>query len=242
MTQNFTWLYIGTQDMWILFVLYIAYSKYGDIKLGKAHEKPEYDNFTWFAMLFSCGVAVGLYFYGVAEPMYYYRTTYAQKLIKPGFHANNDDGRAQQAMTITFFHWGVHAWSCYIVAALVLAFVSYRWNKPMTIRSAFFPLVGDVVNGVLGDCIDALSMACTTFGVRPPALFRRRPLSSCLHSRHHPTHLPMCFMFRVICPPDHDKAHHDNPALHCHVAKYTPGLMPRCAPRSAWVSRTSSVE
>jgi len=164
-TQNFTWLYIGTQDMWILFVLYIAYSKYGDIKLGKAHEKPEYDNFTWFAMLFSCGVAVGLYFYGVAEPMYYYRTTYAQKLIKPGFHANNDDGRAQQAMTITFFHWGVHAWSCYIVAALVLAFVSYRWNKPMTIRSAFFPLVGDVVNGVLGDCIDALSMACTTFGV-----------------------------------------------------------------------------
>merc|ERR1740138_1911031 len=116
-------------------------------------------------MLFTCGIAVGLYFYGVAEPVYYYRTPWNNPLAKPGFHYKNDDQRAQQAMTITLYHWGFHAWACYILAALTIGFVAYRWNMPMTIRTAFYPLVGDVANGLLGDLIDALSMACTTFGV-----------------------------------------------------------------------------
>jgi choline-glycine betaine transporter len=164
-TQNFTWLYIGTQDAWMVFVLWIAQSKYGGLKLGKDDEKPEWHDFEWFAMLFTTGIAVGLYFFGVAEPMYYYRTSYNQPLQKPGFHYQDDYQRANQAMFITFYHWGFHAWACYILAALTLGIVCYRWNLPMTIRSAFYPLVGDVANGLLGDFIDALSMACTTFGV-----------------------------------------------------------------------------
>mmetsp|Transcript_5419 Transcript_5419/g.6237 ORF Transcript_5419/g.6237 Transcript_5419/m.6237 type:complete len:908 (-) Transcript_5419:199-2922(-) len=162
-TQNFTWLYIGTQDVWTVFLLYIMMSQYGTLKLGKKDEKPQYSDFTWFAMLFSCGIAVGIYYWGVSEPMYYYRAGYGNALVKPGFQ--NDDQRAQQAMFITFFHWGLHAWVVYIVAAVLLGFVTYRWNLPMTIRMAFYPLVGDLVYGLLGDLIDAISMACTTFGV-----------------------------------------------------------------------------
>mmetsp|Transcript_46595 Transcript_46595/g.116728 ORF Transcript_46595/g.116728 Transcript_46595/m.116728 type:complete len:923 (-) Transcript_46595:217-2985(-) len=163
-TANFTWLYIATQDAWIVFVVYLAFSKYGDLKLGKKNEKPVISDVTWFAMLFTCGVAVGFYALGVSEPITYYRPgNYYGNLRKSGFET--DDQRAQQALFITLYHWGFHAWGCYIVCALLLAFVCYRWDMPLTLRSAFYPMVGDVVNGILGDFIDALSMVCTTFGV-----------------------------------------------------------------------------
>eukprot|EP00854_Cymbomonas_tetramitiformis_P017014 gene17014-20227_t len=163
-TQNFTWLYIGTQDVWSIFLLWLCFSKYGTIKLGKKNDKPEYNDFTWFAMLFSCGIAVGLYYYGVSEPMYYYRNSAAgSNMFRTP--VSNDDEQAQQAIFITLYHWGIHAWVVYIIVALLLGFMSYRWNLPMTIRMAFYPLVGEHVYGFLGDFIDAGSMACTTFGV-----------------------------------------------------------------------------
>lgn len=158
--QNFDWFYVGSQTVWVIFIVWLAVSKYGNIKLGKDHEKPEHSNIAYFAMLFACGIAVGVYYWGVSEPIYYYR---GGKLYKPGFY--NDDQRAQQAMTVLFFHWGVHAWVCYLAVAVVLALVSYRWDMPMTIRSAFYPLIGNTVYGPVGDLIDSLSMACTTFGV-----------------------------------------------------------------------------
>uniref|UniRef100_A0A7S1HHQ7 Uncharacterized protein n=1 Tax=Hemiselmis andersenii TaxID=464988 RepID=A0A7S1HHQ7_HEMAN len=142
----------------------MAVSKYGDLKLGKKNEKPVISDVSWFAMLFTCGVAVGFYALGVSEPITYYRPgDYYGNLRKSGFET--DDQRAQQAIFITLYHWGFHAWGCYIVAALLLAFVAYRWDMPLTLRSAFYPMVGDVVHGILGDFIDALSMVCTTFGV-----------------------------------------------------------------------------
>mmetsp|Transcript_19244 Transcript_19244/g.26631 ORF Transcript_19244/g.26631 Transcript_19244/m.26631 type:complete len:801 (-) Transcript_19244:111-2513(-) len=165
-TQNFTWFYIGTQDVWALFLFWLMFSKYAKLKLGKDHEKPEFNDITWFAMLFACGIGVGLFYYGVGEPMYYYRQDAPKNwnsVTKLWFQ--NDDQRAQMAMFITFFHWGLHAWVVYIVVALLLAFVCYRWDMPMTIRSAFYPLVGDIIYGTFGDLVDSLSIACTTFGV-----------------------------------------------------------------------------
>eukprot|EP00282_Hemiselmis_andersenii_P038848 CAMPEP_0169444976 /NCGR_PEP_ID=MMETSP1042-20121227/10193_1 /TAXON_ID=464988 /ORGANISM="Hemiselmis andersenii, Strain CCMP1180" /LENGTH=891 /DNA_ID=CAMNT_0009556341 /DNA_START=80 /DNA_END=2752 /DNA_ORIENTATION=- len=160
-SNNFTWLYIGTQDAWVIFIIWIAFSKYGNLTLGKKNEKPMMSDVSWFALLFTCGVAVGFYAMGVSEPIWYYRG-YAN-LKKPGFET--DDQRAQQALFVTMYHWGIHAWGAYIVAALNIGFVAYRWDMPLTLRTAFFPLVGDVIHGLFGDFIDALSMVCTTFGV-----------------------------------------------------------------------------
>jgi choline-glycine betaine transporter len=146
-----------------VFLLYLAFSKYGNIKLGRAQETPEFNDISWFAMLFSCGIGVGIYYSGVSEPMYYYRADYVNTLWK--IPMNTDDDRAQMAIFTTLFHWGLHAWAPYIVVAVALGVVCYRWNLPLTMRSAFYPLLGNLIYGPLGDFIDALSIACTTFGV-----------------------------------------------------------------------------
>jgi len=161
-SYNFTWFYIGAFNAWAIFLFYVAFSKYGKIKLGRADEKPEFNNISWFAMLFSCGIAVGVYTLGVAEPMAYYRKGY--KLNGRG-DVPNDDERAQQALLQTFYHWGLHAWAPYITVALGLGIVCYRWNMPLTMRSAFYPLLGNLIYSPVGDIIDAVSIACTTFGV-----------------------------------------------------------------------------
>ena len=141
----------------------MAFSRFGNIRLGKDNEKPAFNDMTWFSLIFTCGIGIGLYFYGVSEPIYYYRLSYENKLFKVPFQ--NDDQRAQQAIFVVLYHWGFHAWSCYILVALTLGFVSFRWDMPMTLRIAFYPLVGDVVHGLFGDVLDFVAMACTTFGV-----------------------------------------------------------------------------
>lgn len=159
-TQNFSWLYIGTQNFWAVFLIYIAFSKYGSLKLGRENEAPEFGDISWFAMLFSCGIGVGVYYWGVSEPMYYYRGGALWKIP-----IQNDDDRAQMSIFITLFHWGLHGWCPYILVAVALGLTCYRWNMPLTMRSAFYPLLGHLVYSPLGDLIDALSIACTTFGV-----------------------------------------------------------------------------
>uniref|UniRef100_A0A7S0X6I6 BCCT family transporter n=1 Tax=Mantoniella antarctica TaxID=81844 RepID=A0A7S0X6I6_9CHLO len=175
-TQNFTWLYIGTQNVWIVFLLYLGCSKYGSLKLGKAHEKPEFNDISWFAMLFSCGIGVGVYYWGVSEPMSYYRGGALWKVPM-----NTDDDRAQMAIFTTLFHWGLHGWCPYITVAVALGVVCYRWNLPLTMRSAFYPLLGNLIYGPLGDMIDALSIACTTFGVCASLGFGVNSIISGLH-------------------------------------------------------------
>mmetsp|Transcript_11529 Transcript_11529/g.31111 ORF Transcript_11529/g.31111 Transcript_11529/m.31111 type:complete len:820 (-) Transcript_11529:328-2787(-) len=163
-TQNFTWFYIGTNDVWAIFFVWLCFSKYASIKLGKDdNEKPEFSDAAWFAMLFTCGVAIGMFTFGVSEPMYYYRAGYGNRLNKTP--VDNDDQRAQQALTVTLFHWGIHGYVPYVVTALAMGLPAYRWGLPLTLRTAFYPLVGDLVKGFLGDLIDAISIACTTFGV-----------------------------------------------------------------------------
>ena len=162
-TANWTWFYIVTQDLWFMFILYLLFTKYKDVKLGRDDEEPAFSNYEWFSMLFACGIGVGLYKFGVAEPMYYYRGS--ASYLPNKVPIVNDDQKAQQALFITLFHWGLHAWIPYVLVAMVLGIVCYRHGKPMTIRYAFYPLLGENVNGLLGDCIDALSIATTTFGV-----------------------------------------------------------------------------
>jgi len=159
-SQNFTWLYIGTQDCWCIFLIYLGFSRFGKIKLGADNEKPRYNDFTWFCMLFTCGVAVGLYVFGVKEPLAFYRSYNLGKTA-----VTTDAQRANQAIFMTVYHWGIHGWVPYILVALCAGIVSFRWGMPMTIRSCFYPLIGDHALGPVGDFIDALSIATTTFGV-----------------------------------------------------------------------------
>jgi choline-glycine betaine transporter len=169
-TQNFTWLYIGTQDVWCAFLIYLCFSRFATVKLGQADEKPKYNDFAWFAMLFTCGVAVGLYVFGVGEPLYFYRQPtlwssweYDYTITKTA--VTNDAQRAQQAIFQTVYHWGIHGWVPYCLLGILIGIVAFRWHMPMAIRSCFYPLIGDHALGLCGDFIDALSIATTTFGV-----------------------------------------------------------------------------
>ncbi|KAJ7373553.1 hypothetical protein OS493_011155 [Desmophyllum pertusum] len=157
-----TWLYIGTQDVWALFIIVLYLSKYSKMKLGKPHEKPEFNDATYFTMLFAAGIGIGLFYFGVAEPIWH---------LEPGHYGNryyarySDNQRAQDAMNVTFFHWGIHGWIVYVLVGLLLGFLSYRKGLPMTMRSCFYPLLGDRIYGWMGDFIDILSIVCNMFGV-----------------------------------------------------------------------------
>jgi choline-glycine betaine transporter len=169
-TQNFTWLYIITQDVWVVFLIYICCTRYGNLRLGAENEKPRFNDLTWFAMLFCCGIAVGFFLFGVGEPVYYYRQptywkgwNFDYNLRK--IQVNDDAQRANQSIFMCFFHWGVHGWIPYILMAVNVGIVSHKWGLPLTIRACFYPLVGNTVYSFVGDLIDSISMACTTFGV-----------------------------------------------------------------------------
>lgn len=156
--QVFTWFYVASQNVWLVFLAYIGVSKYGNIRLGKQNEKPEFSDMTWFVMLFACGTGVGFFFYGCSEPLGHYNSVnrYTHK---------TELERIQDGMNLTMFHWGIHGWIVYAIVALNISIVSYRWGLPMTIRSCFYPLLGDRVFGIIGDCIDTLSSITTLFGV-----------------------------------------------------------------------------
>jgi len=181
-TQCFTWLYILTQDVWILFVVWLFFSRYGKIKLGRDEDEPEFTYFAWFAMLFTCGVATGLFYFAVSEPQYYYlneqkndgyyernRWTFSGVYVDSGgaehkvFNTPND--RAQNAMTTTWYHWGLHGWVCYSILGLLLGFLHFRKGLPMTIKSCFYPLIGTRIYGFTGDLLDTVSVVATTMGV-----------------------------------------------------------------------------
>eukprot|EP00116_Pleurobrachia_bachei_P001104 sb/3461366/ len=160
-TDSFTWLYVGSQDVWALVIIVIYFSKYGNMKLGKDDEEPEYNDASWFSMLFACGVGVGLIFWGVAEPILHYIGLNRYKADK----YMPDNELAQHAINLTFFHWGIHGWIVYVVVGLILGFISFRKGLPMTMKSCFYPLIGDRIYGWIGDTIDIFSIITTLFGV-----------------------------------------------------------------------------
>ncbi|WP_375289952.1 BCCT family transporter [Qipengyuania sp.] len=154
---DFGWFYIAAVAIFLGFVLFLMFSRYGDVKLGPDASEPEYSHLSWFAMLFSAGMGIGLVFFGVAEPI--------QHFADPPMGEGGTVEAARQAMVLTFFHWGVHAWAIYAVLGLALAYFSFRRGLPLTIRSALFPLLGRRIYGPIGNAIDIFAVLGTMFGV-----------------------------------------------------------------------------
>ncbi|SDH64016.1 choline/glycine/proline betaine transport protein [Pseudomonas flavescens] len=155
--ENASWVYILAVALILLFVVFLAVSRYGDIKLGPDHSEPEYNNTTWFSMLFCAGMGIGLMFFGVAEPVMHF--------IAPPVGDPQTVTAAKEAMKLTFFHWGLHAWAIYAIVALILAYFAYRHNLPLTLRSALYPLIGDRIYGPIGHAVDIFAVIGTVLGV-----------------------------------------------------------------------------
>ncbi|MRI31419.1 choline transporter [Endozoicomonas sp. OPT23] len=154
---NTGWFYIASVGIILICVAFLGLSRYGDIKLGPDHSEPDFSFGSWFAMLFSAGMGIGLMFFGVGEPVMHF-------LSPPVGDAGTVEA-AREAMKTTFFHWGLHAWAIYAMVALILAFFGYRHGLPLTLRSALYPLIGDRIYGVAGHAIDIFAILGTVFGV-----------------------------------------------------------------------------
>ena len=156
-THRFRWLFIILMNVTVVFSLYIALSRYGDIRLGHQTEHPEYSLLSWFGMLFSAGIGIGLLYWGTAEPLYHF--------MSPPMGQAETVEAAKQAMSISFLHWGIHAWALYCVVALSLAYFHYRRGLPLSIRSVLYPLIGQKIYGKWGNVVDTLAVFGTMFGV-----------------------------------------------------------------------------
>ncbi|TGP48989.1 BCCT family transporter [bacterium M00.F.Ca.ET.230.01.1.1] len=156
-THRFRWLFIILMNVAVVFSLYIALSRYGDIRLGHQTEHPEYSLLSWFGMLFSAGIGIGLLYWGTAEPLYHF--------MSPPMGQAETVEAAKQAMSISFLHWGIHAWALYCVVALSLAYFHYRRGLPLSIRSVLYPLIGQKIYGKWGNVVDTLAVFGTMFGV-----------------------------------------------------------------------------
>lgn len=154
---DFGWFYILAVAGFLVFVLFLMISRYGDVKLGPDESEPDYSYLSWFAMLFSAGMGIGLLFFGVAEPVQHYAL--------PPVGEGRTIAAAREALPLTFFHWGLHAWAVYIVVGLSLAYFAFRRGLPLTIRSALFPLIGNRIHGPIGHAIDIFAVLGTMFGV-----------------------------------------------------------------------------
>ncbi len=156
-SANGGWLMILGVNVFLLFGIYLAFSKFGSIRLGGPKARPEFSTTSWFAMLFSAGMGIGLLFWSIAEPVSHY---YAPPLGEPATRQ-----AASMAMNVTFLHWGLHAWGIYALVGLALAYFTYSRKLPLTIRSIFYPFLGDRIYGPLGDGIDVLAVLATLFGL-----------------------------------------------------------------------------
>lgn len=152
------WYYVLITFGFVIFCGWLAFSRFGEIKLGKDEEGPEFGIFSWFAMLFSAGMGIGLMFWGVAEPLNHFNNP------PPGTEGTQGE-LATAAMGRTFLHWGVHAWAIYVVVGLAVAYAVHRRGLPVSVRWALEPLFGDRVKGTLGDVIDVIAIVGTLFGV-----------------------------------------------------------------------------
>jgi len=156
-TDSMGWLYTITVGVFLVAILIVAFSDWGRIKLGPDDSEPEFGFLAWFAMLFSAGMGIGLMFFGVAEPVTHY--------LNPPIGEAETLEAAREAMVLTFFHWGIHAWGIYVVVGLSLAYFTFRHGLPLTIRSALYPLIGDRIYGPIGHVADATAVLGTLFGV-----------------------------------------------------------------------------
>jgi choline/glycine/proline betaine transport protein len=156
--QNFSWYYVLIAALFVFFALWMGFSRFGDITLGRDDDEPEFSNLAWLSLLFAAGMGIGLVFYGVAEPLSHFANP------RPGV-SGTESVLAQNALSQTFLHWGFHAWAIYVVVGLALAYAIHRRGRPVSIRWALEPLLGNRVQGGWGNLIDVIALVGTLFGV-----------------------------------------------------------------------------
>ncbi len=159
--QNFDWFFMISGNIFVLFCLVLIVLPMGKIRLGGENAKPEFTRMSWFAMLFAAGMGIGLMFWSVAEPVAYYTDWWGTPLNV----AAKTPEAAAAAMGATMFHWGLHPWAMYAVVALALAFFCFNKGLPLTIRSTFFPILGEKTWGIAGHIIDIIAVLATIFGL-----------------------------------------------------------------------------
>ncbi len=156
-SDSFGWYYFLTVVAYLAFVIIIAASRFGDIRLGPDHAKPEFNIISWASMLFAAGIGIDLLFFCIAEPV-------TQFLAPPQGEGGSVEA-ARNAMELTFLHWGVSGWGIYTVVGMSLAYFSYRHNLPLTIRSALYPIFGRGIYGPIGHVVDTAAVLGTVFGI-----------------------------------------------------------------------------
>jgi len=173
LTSTFDWFFLWSANIFVVFCLFLIVSPWGGIRLGGADARPDYGYTGWFAMLFAAGMGIGLMFFGVLEPVYYFGTPWGDAplgVVRPftedgALVEENVAAAKRMAMAATIYHWGLHPWAIYAVVALALALFTYNKGLPLTIRSAFYPIFGERVWGWTGHVIDTLAVFATLFGL-----------------------------------------------------------------------------
>ena len=173
-TKGFDWFFLGAANIFVLFCFLLIVTPLGSVRLGGVDAKPDYTYIGWFAMLFATGMGIGLMFYGVSEPMSHFSSSMGGTAAEGGARtdwaplgaaAGDEAAAVRLGMAATIFHWGLHPWAIYAIVALALALFSYNKGLPLTIRSAFYPILGDRVWGWWGHAIDTLAVFATLFGL-----------------------------------------------------------------------------
>nr|WP_305127592.1 BCCT family transporter [Stutzerimonas zhaodongensis] len=174
LTGNLAWFFLGSANIFVLLCLGLILSPLGRVRLGGREATPDYSYTGWFSMLFAAGMGIGLMFYGVAEPMSHFSTAIGGTTVENGVRtdwaplggaAGDAQAAASLSMAATIFHWGLHPWAIYAIVALALALFSFNKGLPLSIRSIFYPLLGERVWGWPGHIIDILAVLATLFGL-----------------------------------------------------------------------------
>lgn len=173
-TSTFDWFFISAGNIFVIFSLVLIFLPLGKVRLGGQNAKPDFSYTGWFAMLFAAGMGIGLMFFGVSEPMSHFSSSMGGTVIADGVRtdwaplgaAGGDIAAAKSlAMAATIYHWGLHPWAIYAIVGLALAFFAFNYNLPLTLRSAFYPLLGERIWGWAGHIIDILAVFATLFGL-----------------------------------------------------------------------------
>ena len=167
------WFFILAVNIFLIFLLYLAFGRFGNLRIGGKNARPEFKTLSWFAMLFSAGMGIGLLFFGVGEPVMHFN---APPIAEAGSAA-----AARDAMNFTFLHWGFHPWAVYALVGLSLSYFTYSRGLPLTIRSIFYPFLGDRIYGKIGDIIDIFAVLATLFGLATSLGFGVQQIASGLN-------------------------------------------------------------
>ncbi|MEE2772140.1 MAG: BCCT family transporter [Bacteroidota bacterium] len=171
--NNADWFYILAVNVFLVFLIFLAFSRFGNLRIGGQKAKPEFKTLSWFAMLFSAGMGIGLLFFGVGEPVMHFNS--------PPMAEAGTAAAAEEAMNFTFLHWGLHPWAVYALVGLALSYFTYSRGLPLTIRSIFYPFLGDRIYGRTGDIIDIFAVLATLFGLATSLGFGVQQIASGLN-------------------------------------------------------------